>query len=44
MGAVALLALATGRSRAALPALGGAVVVLLLPTPTWRGTPASPCR
>ncbi|TFV61897.1 ComEC/Rec2 family competence protein [Geodermatophilus sp. DF01-2] len=33
MGAVTLLALATGRSRAALPALGGAVVVLLLLDP-----------
>ncbi|SDY92994.1 competence protein ComEC [Geodermatophilus africanus] len=33
MGAVTLLALATGRSRAALPALGAAVVVLLLVDP-----------
>jgi competence protein ComEC len=33
MGAVTLLALATGRSRAALPALGAAVVVLLLLDP-----------
>jgi competence protein ComEC len=33
MGAVTLLALATGRSRAALPALGGAVAVLLLVDP-----------
>nr|WP_143425130.1 ComEC/Rec2 family competence protein [Geodermatophilus pulveris] len=33
MGAVTLLALATGRSRAAVPALGGAVVVLLLADP-----------
>nr|WP_091379248.1 ComEC/Rec2 family competence protein [Geodermatophilus sp. DSM 45219] len=33
MGAVTLLALATGRSRAALPALGAAVVVLLLADP-----------
>jgi competence protein ComEC len=33
MGAVTLLALATGRPRAALPALGGAVFVLLLVDP-----------
>ncbi|RBY76121.1 ComEC/Rec2 family competence protein [Geodermatophilus sp. TF02-6] len=33
MGAVTLLALATGRPRAALPALGGAVAVLLLVDP-----------
>nr|WP_239522660.1 ComEC/Rec2 family competence protein [Geodermatophilus sabuli] len=33
MGAVSLLALATGRSRVALPALGAAVIVLLLVDP-----------
>ncbi|RFU20085.1 ComEC/Rec2 family competence protein [Geodermatophilus marinus] len=33
MGAVSLLALATGRSRAAVPALAGSVVVLLLADP-----------
>ncbi|MEV4757970.1 ComEC/Rec2 family competence protein [Micromonospora sp. NPDC049559] len=39
MGAVGLLALATGRPRAALPALGGAVTVLVVVDPDLAGDP-----
>ncbi|WP_158657671.1 ComEC/Rec2 family competence protein, partial [Blastococcus saxobsidens] len=39
MGAVTLLALASGRARAALPALGAAVVVLLLAEPALARDP-----
>ncbi|HEY0698887.1 MAG TPA: ComEC/Rec2 family competence protein, partial [Micromonospora sp.] len=39
MGAVGLLALATGRPRAALPALGGAVTVLVVADPDLAGDP-----
>ena len=44
MGAVSLLALASGRSRAAVPALCAAVVVLLVVDPGWRGMRDSPSR
>jgi competence protein ComEC len=39
MGGVALLALASGRSRAALPALGAAVAVLVVVDPELAGAP-----
>jgi competence protein ComEC len=39
MGAIALLALATGRSRAAVPALGAAVTVLVVHDPELAGHP-----
>lgn len=39
MGAIGLLALATGRPRAALPALGAAVVVLIVLDPELAGDP-----
>ncbi|GIJ75298.1 ComEC/Rec2 family competence protein [Virgisporangium ochraceum] len=39
MGAVALIALASGRPRAALPALGAAVVVLVVVDPELAGSP-----
>jgi competence protein ComEC len=39
MGGVALLALASGRSRAALPALGAAVTVLVVIDPELAGAP-----
>jgi competence protein ComEC len=39
MGAIGLLALATGRPRAALPALGAAITVLVLVDPDLAGDP-----
>lgn len=39
MGGIALLALASGRSRAALPALGAAVAVLVVVDPELAGAP-----
>ncbi len=39
MGAIALVALASGRPRAALPALGAAVVVLVVVDPELAGSP-----
>lgn len=39
MGGIALLALATGRTRTALPALGGAVLILVLASPPLARDP-----
>ena len=44
MGGIGLLALASGRPRSALPALGAAVLGLVLIAPAaGRATPASRC-
>ena len=44
MGAIGLLGLATGRTRAAVPALAAGAAVLSSPTRSWPLTPGSPCR